>query len=164
MFREMSSINFINIKSSAVSSYKGEELSNVTKLRLEALGIDPAVINNESQAKLIIAQLEGAQKKNGYTEQKQGGTEQELLSDAKNLAEQVGVSVSERDSSEDILNNIIKTLNTMSKDPAKAEFVQDIQDKLIIIAQRVNKIENTQQNIFNEMNMVSISNRLILGL
>lgn len=164
MFREMSSINYINIQSSAVSSYKGEELSNVTKLRLEALGIDPAVINNESQAKLIIAQLEGAQKKNGYTEQKQGGTEQELLSDAKNLAEQVGVSVSERDSSEDILNNIIKTLNTMSKDPAKAEFVQDIQDKLIIIAQRVNKIENTQQNIFNKMNMISISNRLILGL
>lgn len=164
MFREMSSINYINIQSSAVSSYKGEELSNVTKLRLEALGIDPAVINNESQAKLIIAQLEGAQKKNGYTEQKQGGTGQELLSDAKNLAEQVGVSVSERDSSEDILNNIIKTLNTMSKDPAKAEFVQDIQDKLIIIAQRVNKIENTQQNIFNKMNMISISNRLILGL
>ena len=52
----------------------------------------------------------------------------------------------------------------MSKDSAKAEFVQDVQDKLIIIAQRVNKIENTQQNIFNKMNMVSISNRLILGL
>ena len=160
----MSSINYINLQCSAVSSYKGEELSNVTKLRLEALGIDPAAINNESQAKLIIAQLEGAQKKNGYTEQKQGGTEQELLSDAKNLAEHVGVSVSERDSSEDILNNIIKTLKTMSKDSAKAEFVQDVQDKLIIIAQRVNKIENTQQNIFNKMNMVSISNRLILGL
>lgn len=98
----MSSVNFVNIQSSAISGCKCDELSNLTKLRLEILGIDSSTVKTESQAQLIIAQLEGALKKN--LDNEQGGTRQELIS------------------------------------------------------------ENTQQNIFNEMNMISISNRLILGL
>lgn len=160
----MSSINSLNIQSHSSIKYKNDELNSITKLRLEALGIDPKSVKTEAQAQLIIAQSEGAQKHNDIGNKQQGGTQQELISDAKKLAEHVGVCVSEKDLLEDILQKISETLQTMANDPEKANFVREAQEKLVSIAQRADIMVNVQQNIFNEMNMISISNRLIHGL
>lgn len=151
-----------SIKLSEINvSYKGEELTRVTKLRLEMLGINPSAVNTEAQAQLIIAQLEGAQKRNGTDSQQQGGTQQGLISEAKQLAQQIGVSVFEGNSLEDILENISETLQSPEY---PVQSVQESQEKLADIAQRANITINVQKNIFNQMNMISISNRLILGL
>ena len=94
----MTSISSVsNMQTAAISSYKTEtELSSSTKLKLEALGIDPSTVTSEAQAQTLIAQAEAAKHQNNAGQQQQGGnsSEQELLSEAKNLASQIGVTVS----------------------------------------------------------------------
>ena len=68
----MSSISSLN-NASIISFHKG--LSAYTKMRLEALGIDPSTVQTEMQAQAIIAQAEAAQKQQqGNTGQQQGGS------------------------------------------------------------------------------------------
>ena len=55
----MSSISSISSAQAAlVSTYKTEELSSSTKLKLEALGIDLTTVTSEAQAQSLIAQAE----------------------------------------------------------------------------------------------------------
>lgn len=160
--------NMSSIQSAGVSTYKQEELSSSTKLKLEALGIDATSVTSEAQAQTLIAQVEAAKRQKNAGQQQQGGnsSEQELLTEAKNLARQVGVTVSSKDSLDDIIDNISKELQVMlnSGDKSKASTAQSYQAQLASISGRAETIQSTQQNIFNTMNMISISNRYILGL
>ena len=163
----MSSIsNIHSSQSAAISNYKGEELSTSTKLRLEALGIDPSYVSTESQAHILIAQAEAAPKQNSSGSQQQGGnsSREQLVSEAKNLAQNVGASYNNQDSLEILLEKISDKLYIMAKEPSKYEQVQVYQASLENIAQRADVLINRQQNIFNELNMISISNRILLGL
>ena len=158
----MSSINSIT---RSISNYKGEELSISTKIRLEALGIEPSSVNTEAQAQIIIAQAEAATN-HGSTNNNQGGnsTREQLVSEARELAQKVGVQVVQGDSLENILEKISKKLNLMAQDPSKAEMVQEFQAELTDIAQRADVMVKVQKNIFNTLEMISLSNRIILGL
>lgn len=160
----MSSISSIN-QAISITAYKGDELSTTIKMRLEALGIDPSSVTSESQAQILIAQAEAARNQNN-SRQQQGGnsSQQQLISEAKALAQKVGTNVSSQDSLIDIIDNISETLQTMGKDPAKAKLVGQYQSELTELAQKADVTINTQQNIFNTMDMISVSNKLILGL
>ena len=165
----MTSISSINsLQAGAISTYKTEELSSTTKLKLEALGIDPSTVTTEAQAQTLIAQAEAAKQQNNAEQQQQGGnsSEQELLSEAKNLATEVGVTVSSNDSLDDIINNISKEIQVMlnSGDQSKASSAQSYQAQLASISGRAEAIQSTQQNIFNAMDMISVSNKYALGL
>lgn len=162
----MSSINSLNhIQSIAISSYKGEELSITTKMRLEALGIDPSTVQTEAQAQILIAQAEAAQKQNNSGHQQGGNSsEQELMSEAKTLAQKVGADVSSQDKLEDITSKISETIQVMANDPSQKKRAQQYQTELTSILQRAENLTITQQNIFNTLNMISVSNKLILGL
>ena len=164
----MSSISYLySSQSAAISNYKGEELSTSTKLRLEALGIDPLYVSTESQAQNLIAQAEAAAKQNSSgNQQKQGGnsSREQLTSEAKNLAQYVGADYNNHDSLEIILETTSKRIKVLAKEPEYVEQVQVYQTELEDIAQRADILVNTQQNIFNELNMISINNRIILGL
>ena len=125
----MTSISSINsLQAGAISTYKTEELSSTTKLKLEALGIDPSTVTTEAQAQTLIAQAEAAKQQNNAGQQQQGGnsSEQELLSEAKNLATEVGVTVSSNDSLDDIVDNISKEIQVMlnSGDQSKISSAQ----------------------------------------
>ena len=162
----MSSISSISsAQAASMSTYKCEELSSSTKLKLEALGIDPTTVTSEAQAQSLIAQAE-AQQNSG---QQQGGgnsSEQELLSEAKTLASAVGVSVSSNDSLDDIIDNISDQIQVMldSGDQSKISAAQGYQAQLASLSDRVDSVQNTQQNIFNAMDMISLSNKYALGL
>ena len=165
----MTSISSINsLQAGAISTYKTEELSSTTKLKLEALGIDPSTVTTEAQAQTLIAQAEAAKQQNNAGQQQQGGnsSEQELLSEAKNLATEVGVTVSSNDSLDDIVDNISKEIQVMlnSGDQSKISSAQSYQAQLASISERADAIQDTQQNIFNAMNMISVSNKYALGL
>ncbi len=165
----MTSISSIsNTQAAAISSYKTEtDLSSTTKLKLEALGIDPSSVTSEAQAQILIAQAEAAKQQNN-TGQQQGGnsSEQELLTEAKNLATRVGVTVSSNDSLDTIVDNISKEIQIMlnSGDKSKVLTAQGFQTQLASISERAEAIQSTQQNIFNTMNMISVSNKYALGL
>lgn len=165
----MTSISSINsLQAGAISTYKTEELSSTTKLKLEALGIDPSTVTTEAQAQTLIAQAEAAKQQNNAGQQQQGGnsSEQELLSEAKNLATEVGVTVSSNDSLDDIVDNISKEIQVMlnSGDQSKISSAQNYQAQLASISGRAEAIQSTQQNIFNAMDMISVSNKYALGL
>lgn len=165
----MTSINTINsTQVAAISTYKQEELSSTTKLRLEALGIDSSSVISEAQAQTLIAQAEAAKQQNGAGQQQQGGnsSEQELLAEAKNLAVKVGVTVSSNDSLDTIVDNISKEIQVMlsSEDKSKVLTAEGFQAQLASISGRAEAIQLTQQNIFNAMDMVSVSNKYALGL
>lgn len=165
----MTSISSINsLQAGAISTYKTEELSSTTKLKLEALGIDPSTVTTEAQAQTLIAQAEAAKQQNNAGQQQQGGnsSEQELLSEAKNLATEVGVTVSSNDSLVDIVDNISKEIQVMlnSGDQSKISSAQSYQAQLASISGRAEAIQSTQQNIFNAMDMISVSNKYALGL
>ena len=165
----MTSISSINsLQAGAISTYKTEELSSTTKLKLEALGIDPSTVTTEAQAQTLIAQAEAAKQQNNAGQQQQGGnsSEQELLSEAKNLATEVGVTVSSNDSLDDIVGNISKEIQVMlnSGDQSKISSAQSYQAQLASISGRAEAIQSTQQNIFNAMDMISVSNKYAFGL
>ena len=166
----MTSISSVsNMQTAAISSYKTEtELISSTKLKLEALGIDPSTVTSEAQAQTLIAQAEAAKHQNNAGQQQQGGnsSEQELLSEAKNLASQVGVTVSSNDSLDTIIDNISKEIQVMlnSGDKSKMATAQGFQTQLASISGRAESIQSTQQNIFNAMDMISVSNKYALGL
>ena len=165
----MTSISSINsLQAGAISTYKTEELSSTTKLKLEALGIDPSTVTTEAQAQTLIAQAEAAKQQNNAGQEQQGGnsSEQELLSEAKNLATEVGVTVSSNDSLDDIVDNISKEIQVMlnSGDQSKISSAQSYQAQLASISGRAEAIQSTQQNIFNAMDMISVSNKYALGL
>lgn len=165
----MTSISSINsLQAGAISTYKTEELSSTTKLKLEALGIDPSTVTTEAQTQTLIAQAEAAKQQNNAGQQQQGGnsSEQELLSEAKNLATEVGVTVSSNDSLDDIVDNISKEIQVMlnSGDQSKISSAQSYQAQLASISGRAEAIQSTQQNIFNAMDMISVSNKYALGL
>lgn len=166
----MSSISSINsTQSAAVSTYKTqEELSSSTKMKLESLGIDPTTVTSEAQAQALIAQAEATKNQQNAGQQQGGGnsSEQELLSEAKSLASTVGVTVSSNDTLDDIIENISAQLQVMmnSGDQSKISQAQSLQTQLASISDRADSIQSTQQNIFNAMNMVSISNKYALGL
>ena len=165
----MTSISSINsLQAGAISTYKTEELSSTTKLKLEALGIDPSTVTTEAQAQTLIAQAEAAKQQNNAGQQQQGGnsSEQELLTEAKSLASQVGVTVSSNDSLDTIVDNISKEIQVMlnSGDKSKVSIAQSFQAQLASISERAETIQSTQQNIFNVMNMISVSNKYALGL
>lgn len=164
----MTSISSINGASAAVSTYKCDELSSSTKQRLEALGIDPASVTSEAQAQALIAQAEATKHQQNSGQQQQGGnsSEQELMSEAKDLASTVGVTVSSNDTLDDIIDNISAGIQVMlnSQNQSKVSAAQGYQSQLASISDRADSIQTTQQNIFNAMDMISVSNKYALGL
>ena len=83
-----------------------------------------------------------------------------------NLATEVGVTVSSNDSLDDIVDNISKEIQVMlnSGDQSKISSAQSYQAQLASISGRAEAIQSTQQNIFNAMDMISVSNKYALGL
>ena len=165
----MSSISSISSSQSmALSAYKIEELSTSTKMKLEALGIDPSSVTSEAQAQQLIAQAEATKHQQNSEQQQQGGksSEQELISEAKELASKVGATVSTNDTLDDITGNIAEEIQAMmdTGDPSKIKAAQQYQSELAAISDEANAITNTQQNIFNAMDMISVSNKYALGL
>ncbi len=153
----------------ALSTYQNNTLSAATKQKLEALGIDPSSVTSEAQAQALISQAEATQHQQNANSGNNGGknsSEQELMSEAKSLATAVGASVSSDDTLDDIISNIDTKIQAMlnSGDENQFKLAQGYQSQLASLSERVDSITSTQNNIFNTMDMVSVSNKYALGL
>ena len=148
----------------AVSTYQNNTLSAATKQKLEALGIDPSSVTSEAQAQALISQAEATQHQQNANSENNGGgnsSEQELMSEAKSLATAVGASVSSDDTLDDIISNIDTKIQAMlnSGDENQFKLAQGYQSQLASLSERADTVTSTQNNIFNAMNMVSVSNK-----
>ena len=163
------SISSVNAGSTAASEVltKKSSLSNETKAKLEALGIPVTDGMTESEAQSKISQAE-AQKQSQNGGQQQNSSESEILSRAKTLASQVGVTVSSDADISEILDDIGAELETLLEEaegnPTRLSTLSSYLNELMTLDEQYSSIQSSQQGMYAAMNMVSTSNKISLGL
>lgn len=155
-----------NVSANTKASSKESDLSNATKEKLAALGINSEGMS-EAEAQMIIQQSQTEEKSN-TGENKENSTESEILSDAKSLAAKVSVSVSTNDDISDVLDNISTKLESMVEDaknnPTHLTNVTTHFLELESLDSQYNNMQNSQSNMYAALNMVSSYNKLSHGL
>lgn len=165
----MSSITPLSASTSISSAYcvKSNELSEETKAKLQALGIDPTTVSSEAEAQSLIGQVESMSKTDQARPQS-NSSDQSLLTRAQELAEDVGVKVSQRDTTDEICKKIAEKLEQLAaqygNDSAMMSTIQDYQRELAGIDSRYSKTIEPDKSIFAAMNVISASNKYALGL
>ena len=163
------SISSVSAGSTAASEVltKKSSLSNETKAKLEALGIPVTDGMTESEAQSKISQAE-AQKQSQNGGQQQNSSENEILSRAKTLASQVGVTVSSDADISEILDDIGAELETLLEEaegnPTRLSTLSSYLNELMTLDEQYSSIQSSQQGMYAAMNMVSTSNKISLGL
>ena len=171
----MTSFNSINYSG---GGYYKPQLSSATKDRLEALGIDPSVVTDETQAQAVIAKRELEKCFEEYTaiqnakqeepvEQK-NLTETDLIAEAKNLAEQLGIPVDDAATFDEITalvsNAIQDMLYRAENDPVAMEIAQQYQAMLEQITNEYNNVTTSNSGLYSAMSMQANNTRYMLGL
>ncbi len=164
------SINSINAGGNAASetvTKKQSQLSDSTKKELEALGIPATDGMTEAEAQQKITQAK--QEKHQQNGQQQGySSEFEIKADAKSLAEELGISVSDDAVISDILNEIgteiEALLDTVENNPSVLSKVCDYFNKLLNLDVEYENMVALQSNYENAMNMIAENNKIALGL
>lgn len=164
------SINSINAGGNAASetvTKKQSQLSDSTKKELEALGIPATDGMTEAEAQQKITQAK--QEKQQQNGQQQGySSEFEIKADAKSLAEELGISVSDDADISDILNEIgteiEALLDTAENNPSVLSKVCDYFNKLSNLDVEYDNMVALQSNYENAMNMIAENNKIALGL
>ncbi len=161
------SINAISSSMAVSSAYttKSTELSEETKAKLQALGIDPSTVSSESEAQSLIAQVEAMSQSD---QARPNSSDQTLLTKAQALAEDVGVQYSYKDNLDDLCEKISQKIEQLASqygnDGAKMSILEDYQRELSSIDSRYSTEIDKDDSIFNAMNMISVSNKYALGL
>lgn len=145
-------------------------MSEETKAKLTALGIDPSTVSSESEAQSIIAQAETISQMSEQSNEQasSSGSEQDLISKAQELADKAGVSVSQTDSLDEMCAKISAKIENLTEqcgtDAAKLSTIQGYSQELANINARYAQVQTNQQSMFAAMNMISVSNKYALGL
>lgn len=171
----MTSFNSINYSR---GGFQQPQLSSSTKNRLESLGIDPSLVTSETQAQAVIAKKELEKcfeeyaaiqnaKQEEPTEQK-NLTETDLIAQAKTLAEQLGISI-ENDATFDeitaLISNVIQDMmNKAQNDPSAMERAQQYQAMLAQITDEYNNVTTSNSGLYSAMSMQANNTRYMLGL
>lgn len=169
----MSAINSLNINSGRLYSISTNQLSEETKAKLIALGIDPSSVSSEAEAQALISQVEAMSKTDKARPKTNNlpttpSSEQELMTKARELAEKVGVQLSQTDTLDDMCKKISEKLEKLAgnyaSDTPKMNVIKGYSEELAQIDAGYQKIQNNHQSIFAAMNMLSMSNKFALGL
>lgn len=171
----MTSLNSINYTGSA--DYKKPQISASTKRKLESLGIDPNLVTSEAQALSLIASRQSEKSFEQYatdtktvqnTEQKNNSSESSLISEAKSLAEQLGISVSSNNTFEEITAQISSAIQTLidrsTNDPQALQRAQSYKVQLDTLTSQYNDISGSNSNLYSAMSLQAYNTRFMLGL
>lgn len=140
-------------------------ISEETRKKLLALGIDPSSVTSEAQAQMLIAaelqKQQVAQTTNESSSKNTCSSELELLTRAKNLAKRIGVSVSSNQTLKEILDKISAKIDSL---PSNQQEVKQFSEELDSINNEYNSVVQNQNSMFTAMNMTANLNKLMLGL
>ena len=164
---------------SLINSYFGagnSTLSEETRRRLIALGIDPSTVNSEAQAQIIIQNVLRAKKMEAENISSQPENvqprccagEMELMKKAKELAQKMGLQLTNNLTLDEILKaiaaQISNVLNSDSTDKAKRDLYEEYNQELAAIDESYAVVKNNENAIILSMNMNANINKMILGL
>lgn len=169
------SVNSISSTSTVYSGSSGttqNKLSEETKRKLQALGIDATNVTSEAQAQMLISAAQSRQQvqqaNNDGSSQNTCSGETELISRARSLASEMGVSVSNDKSLSDIISLLSSKINAMSwqqeDNGLKTNEIQRFQTELSSLESEYSALNESQNSIFAAMNMTANLNKMMLGL
>ena len=137
--------------------FAGGGISEETRRKLIALGIDPRTVTSEAQAQALIQnaiKLRKSAKIPLPVNVCQG--EQEIISKAKTLAAKMGLVVSGTTPLEQILKAISDKIDSGNYDEHKAEFAY--------LQQAYQTVKQNKNAVFASMNYNASLNKMMLGL
>jgi len=173
----MSSLNSINYSNG--TSYNKPQISASTKRKLESLGIDPCLVTSESHALSLIAARQSERSFEQYAVSKQNqdnvennqtnkSTETELISEAKNLAEQLGLTLEHDMTFDEITSEISAAINDLfNKGQNNPELIQKAQQYQAQLNQITNQFDNATKStseLYSAMAFQANNTRYLLGL
>lgn len=163
-------INGISSVNNAGICANQPKISDSTKRKLQALGIDPTTVTSEAQAQMLINAAQArqqVQRANNESSSKNttSSSESELISKAKSLASQMGVSVSSTESLSDILNKLSGRISVMSaQQNADTKELQKYQAEISSIQSEYSSVKQNQNSMYTAMNYTANMNKFALGL
>lgn len=161
----VSSISYFGVSQSAPNG-----LSEETKRKLQALGIDPTTVSSETEAQALIASAKQKieQTKNESSSQNTCcSSECELISRAKHLAEKIGLQTSNNDSLRNLIDKISTKLSLISnktQDEQTNDKISNYQNELTSIENEYSQINNNQNSLLTAMNLTANMNKFFLGI
>lgn len=161
----VSSISYFGVSQSASNG-----LSEETKRKLQALGIDPTTVSSETEAQAVIASAKQKieQTKNESSSQNTCcSSECELISRAKHLAEKIGLQTSNNDSLRNLIDKISTKLSLIlnkTQDEQTNDKISNYQNELTSIENEYSQINNNQNSLLTAMNLTANMNKFFLGI
>lgn len=132
-------------------------ISEETKRKLIALGIDPRTVTSEAQAQILIQNAIKIRKSSKIPlPQNICQGERELIAKSKDLASRMDISVSNSTPIEQILKQISDRLDTGKYEEFKPEFEA--------IKQAFETVKQNRNTMFASMNYNATLNKMMLGL
>ena len=168
-----STVSSVSTTTSSTSTTTTNQISEATKRKLEALGIDASNVTSEAQAQSLIAAKETEQSfQDSLTASTQDSSsdssESTLISEAKALAEQLGVTVASDDTFDDItaeINDAIeKLIDKAGSDPIALQRANSYQMQLAQLSSQYSSVSTSNSSIYAAMSAQAASNKYMLGL
>lgn len=136
-------VSSVSTSSLSSTSSSSSALSDDTKKKLEALGLDPTKYTTEAQAQAAIT---AAQEKQAQQSQQGGSNSYESIkTEVNSLASTMGIEVGSNDKLEDILDKISTQITTLQAsagtDATKLADVNNYQAQYTTITSELSKIE-----------------------
>ena len=158
--------------------YNKPQLSASTKRKLESLGIDPTLVTSESQALSLIASRQSEKSFEQFAVQQEpkqddnkvnnSSSESSLISEAKALAEQLGVSITSEDTFEEITAEIASAIedlmNRAANDPQALQRAQAYKMQLNNLTSQYGDVSTSNANIYSAMSLQAYNTRYMLGI
>ena len=151
--------------------YNNSGLSEETKQKLIALGIEPSTVVSEAQAKVLIEnilKIQNVDKSKSVKTSNSCTSECEIISRTKLLAKKVGVSISENMKVEEMLGAISAAINKKLSQPNQnKENLTNLKNYMQELSSLQNEFSVVKQNenaMFASMNFSANINKMMLGL
>lgn len=161
----ISSICYFGVTQSAPNG-----LSEETKRKLLALGIDPSTVKSETEAQALIATVKQKVDKTSNESTSQNtccSSECELISKAKQLAAKIGVPTSNNDSLKNLIDKISTKLSAISnvvQTSQETDKITGYKNELNSIENEYSQINTNQNSLLTAMNISANMNKIFLKL
>ena len=166
MTTSIKSVNTQETQASALgtTAEETEELSESTKMQLEALGITVTEGMTEAQAQEKIEQAKRQKAQQAGTP----ASETEVTADIKNLASAIGISYEDTTDPQEILTRIAEELEAQideaAENPQELNNLMRYYRELTSLDAEYDDIQKGQAKIYSALNMISESNKKAFGL
>lgn len=148
------------------SSSSASTLSDATKAKLKALGLNPSDYKTEAEAQSAITQAQTQEAARKEHDAQNNATEQSIKMEAESLAAELNVNISNTDTMDDIINKLTDAVSSVngSSDPTKANQANAYQQQLQSISQEYENFTKSQSMLSNSLSAMAAYNKVAHGL